>query len=123
MITLSKELDRLIVTAREKGNSFKDIMEKRFKLENVGCEKGEHNLYGHPFLEVTAEKLALALIDGYEVELSPGEIIAKDYKKAVEEKESTADKDRKHFINGYLYGVQETLRVLETIVEGVNDNE
>lgn len=72
---------------------------------------------------LTSRELATALIVGYEVEKTPAEIIKAEYQKAADERKKSEDDYRIQYLGGYQYGVQETLRVLELIVEGVNDNE
>lgn len=73
--------------------------------------------------DVTLWEMAKILINGYEVEMTPGEIIKAEYQKAAAEIKKSEDDCRIQYLAGYQYGVQETLRVLETIVEGVNDND
>ena len=76
-----------------------------------------------PLNTLSLEEFARALIVGYEVEKTPGEIIKAEYQKAADERKNSEDDYRRQYLGGYQYGVQETLRVLELIVEGVNDND
>lgn len=75
-----------------------------------------------PLNTLSLEEFATALIVGYEVRMTPGEIIKAEYQKAADERNKSEDDYRIQYLGGYQYGVQETLRVLELIVEGVNDN-
>lgn len=75
-----------------------------------------------PLNTLSLEEFARALIVGYEVEMTPAEIINSKYQKAADERKESEDDYRIQYLGGYQYGVQETLRVLEIIVEGVNDD-
>lgn len=72
--------------------------------------------------QLSSYQLATILIVGYEVEMTPAEIINSKYQKAADERKKSEDDYRIQYLGGYQYGVQETLRVLEIIVEGVNDD-
>ena len=70
-----------------------------------------------PLMDLKLEELATALIIGYEVELTPHEIINSRY--------NTSQQDwvnNKHFHSkGFAEGIEFTLNTLGITIEGVND--
>lgn len=75
--------------------------------------------------ELSMEQLATALIIGYEVELTPHEEIAKEYKYAEQEKDAcfdASDENLAYENQGIMSGIEFTLNTLGITVKGVNDN-
>ena len=65
--------------------------------------------------------LMQALVNGYEVELTPHEIIKADYESALNHRKTTHNDYKERFFDGYLVGVEETLATLDITIKGVND--
>ena len=69
-------------------------------------------------------ELATALIVGYEVEMTPHEEIAKEYKYAEQEKDAcfdASDENLAYENQGIMSGIKFTLNKLGITIEGVND--
>lgn len=75
---------------------------------------------------LTTRELAIALINGYEVEMTPHELIQKAYKKSnVKRGVSVGLNDMilAGAENGFMNGVEFTLNTLGITVKGVNDDD
>ena len=71
---------------------------------------------------LTTKELATALIVGYEVEMTPHEIIKADYEKALNRRKTNHSNYKEWFSHGYLVAVEDTLATLGITIEGVNDD-
>ena len=80
-----------------------------------GCHK--------PLNTLEIEELATALLVGYEVEMTPYEIIKADYGKALNPRINTPNDYKERFFDGYMSGVEDTLNTLGITIKGVNDND
>lgn len=112
--------------SREVANGL-ELIKKLYSIENIlkthaKADDGAWIGTAANVNDLSLSDLATALIVGYKVEMTPGEIIKAEYQKAADERNKSEDDYRIQYLGGYQYGVQETLRVLELIVEGVNDN-
>lgn len=121
------EMTEKIKLTKEQSNGL-EVIKKLYSIDNVlkthaKADKGAWIGVAEGVNDLSLSDLATALIVGYEVEMTPGEIIKAEYQKAADERKKSEDDYRIQYLGGYQYGVQETLRVLEIIVEGVNDNE
>lgn len=120
------EMTEKIKLTKEQSNGL-EVIKKLYSIDNIlkthaKADKGAWIGTAANVNDLSLSDLATALIVGYEVEMTPGEIIKAEYQKATDERKKSEDDYRIQYLGGYQYGVQETLRVLEIIVEGVNDN-
>lgn len=96
--------------------SFEEIIASQIKTNRKGAPKWTG--YFKPLNNLSAEKLAKALIVGYEVEMTPHEVIAAEY--ADRRKSVTV---KLGFNEGVMIGIKFTLNTLGITIEGVNDND
>lgn len=65
--------------------------------------------------------LMQVLVNGYEVEMTPHEIIKADYEKALNHRKTTHNNNEERFMDGYLVGVRDALTTLGITIEGINN--
>lgn len=75
-----------------------------------------------PLNTLSLEEFARALINGYEVEMTPHEQIATIYNHHYSKFHHVEHKAEKYFSKGYVKGIRFTLEKLDITIEGVNDN-
>lgn len=93
--------------------SFEEIIASQIKKNLKGAPKWTG--YFKPLNNLSAEQLATALINGYEVEITPHEVIAKEYIGLLA--------DTSYYGDGFADGIEFTLNTLGIKVKGVNDND
>lgn len=71
--------------------------------------------------DLSLTELATALIVGYEVRMTPHEVIKADYENALKHRNTTHNDYKERFFDGYLEGVENTLAALNIKIKGVND--
>lgn len=125
-VRVSQEVADALVYLEQAGYDFTAAMEIQI---SAGWEDYEdENVL--PLNNITAEAFAIALLIGYEVELTPYEIIKKEYIKTQAEleaqeviqgkkKNDIATAQRKSFLEG----IEFALNTLDIILKGVNDND
>lgn len=117
-----------IKVSREVADAIERIKGDKLDFETIisnqirGCWRGDEyvSLKG-----LTTTQLATALINGYKVELTPHEKIAKEYADAEQERLAGIDAEDTCLIYqnlGIKMGIEFTLNALGVVVEGVNDN-
>lgn len=120
-MTEKLKVSREVADAIEKLNSnFNQIMKIHSSFEKWG--DGAKQVLN----SLTTKELAIALIVGYEVEMTPHEVIAKKYRGAKHGREialEAGENDTALFNRGVMAGIKHTLRTLEITVEGVNDHD
>lgn len=116
-VTVSKEVADAIEKARKEYGD-RQILEVAFDPNN-GWETGG----AKPLNDVDPMLLAIALVNGYEVERTPYDQLREYYESNsawVEDPGSYVPTERQRFI-GRNQGVLKTLKILGITVEGVND--
>ena len=104
-LSLESAMEDLIV--RHPNVDWEDYLDGEFKeLENI-----------------PTYDLMQALVLGYEVEMTPHEVIAEDYKEVLSKRNATFDSCKERFFDGYMLGIETTLENLKITVKGVNDND
>jgi len=76
-----------------------------------------------PLNTLSLEEFARALINGYEVEMTPHEQIAKAYDKARRGRNGSTDDATYCRHSGVMIGIRTALDALNITVKGVNDND
>ena len=66
--------------------------------------------------DVAPMELAAILVNGYDVELTPKEILLDKYNQALEDESTQTDE----WFGGYARGIEDALNILGEIVEGIN---
>lgn len=114
-VNVSQEVADALVYLEQAGYDFTAAMEIQI---SAGWEDYEdENVL--PLNNITAEAFAIALINGYEVEMTPHEVIATEHIASQQ-----AWVNNKHFHSkGFAEGIEFTLDTLGIKIKGVNDGE
>lgn len=126
-VTLPREVAEAIEKARSKSWAEADLMDiTNFIDESYQPSDGPYRPIGEyisdVYLEENLPKYMSALVNGYNVEKSPEEKLRNIFEEYRANYRSTEDWERDNaYAEGVLFGIEETLELLDITIEGIND--
>lgn len=92
-------------------------------LETQGDENSSWEEKAEVLNYLSCEQLAIALLIGYEVELTSHEFVEMEYRERLKAARKSNDIAYQWYSEGFVQGIEFVLRRLDIVIKGVNDVE